>query len=96
MATTNANFRVDTQAKDQFEAIVNQLGMTASTAYNLFINATIQRRALPFDVTLDPLTIPEVRAKVEAELERRLARENDPTTKWYSGDQVREMLGLNK
>ena len=94
VATTQANFRVDAQAKDQFEAIVNQLGMTASTAYNLFINATIQRRGLPFDVVLDPLTIPEIRSKVVAELKQRLALENDPNTKWYSNDQIREELGL--
>ena len=95
MATTQTNFRIDTQAKQQFENIVNKLGMTTSTAYNLFVNATIQRRGLPFEVVLDPLTIPEVRTKVVAELKRRLASENDPNTKYLTLEESRRELGLS-
>ena len=46
------------------------------------------------DAVFDPLTIPEERAKVVAELERRLALENDLNTKWYSNEEIRQELGL--
>jgi len=94
VATAQANFRLNSQAKEQFEAIVNQLGMTASTAYNLFVNATIRRQGLPFDVALDPLARPEESAKVAAELERRLALDNDPNTKYLTLEESKRKLGL--
>ena len=87
MSYSQTHFRLDSQAKEQFETIVNKLGMTASTAYTLFVNATIQHQGLPFDVALDPLADHQVRAKVEAELARRLSLDDDPNTKWYSTDQ---------
>ena len=83
MATVMTNFRLDSQAKEQFEAIVNKLGMTASTAYNLFVNATIQRQGIPFDVVLDPLSNPEELKEVIAELRRRVAVADAPGAKWY-------------
>ena len=82
MATTQANFRVDTMAKEQFEAIVNQLGMTPSTAYNLFINATIRRQGLPFDVVLDPLADSLVHENAAQEFDRRFALDNNLNTNW--------------
>ncbi|MCL2810835.1 MAG: type II toxin-antitoxin system RelB/DinJ family antitoxin [Clostridia bacterium] len=95
MSRTHVNFKADARAKDQFEAIVNQLGMTASTAYNLFINATIQRQGIPFDLALDPLTIPEVKTKVVAELKRRLDLEGDPNIRYLTLEESkREVLGL--
>jgi addiction module RelB/DinJ family antitoxin len=95
MSTTQTNFRLDTQAKEQFEAIVNRLGMTSSTAYNLFVNATIQRQGLPFDVVLDPLSDPDEMKKVIAELRHRVEEANKPDAKWYSLAEVEKELGIH-
>jgi len=95
MATTQTTVRLNTDTKEQFDEIIKSLGMSASTAFNLFVNATIQHQGLPFNVTLDPLAHPLIRAKVEAELERRIQLADDPNTKWYSTEEVLEELGLN-
>ena len=34
------------------------------------------------------------RAFINSELDKSLARENDPDTKWYTGEEIKEMLGL--
>ena len=96
MATVQTTLRLDAEAKNQFEKIVNQLGMTASTAYNLFVRATIQRQGLPFDLVIDPLSDPEVKARVDAELDRRLAQANNPEATWYTMDEVMERLKSSK
>lgn len=49
---TNMTFRMDSEVKAQMAAICAQLGMTPSTAFNLFANAFVRAKGMPFAVTL--------------------------------------------
>ena len=49
---TNMTFRIDSEVKAQMNAICNQLGMTASTAFNIFANAFVRAKGMPFAVTI--------------------------------------------
>lgn len=54
---TNMTFRMDSEVKAQMSAICSQLGMTASTAFNIFANAFVRAKGMPFAVTIaDELT----------------------------------------
>ena len=46
-------FRIDGQVKAQMEAICEQLGISTSTAFNIFANAFIRNNGIPFPLTLD-------------------------------------------
>jgi len=50
MSSRSANVmaRIEPEIKDQAEGIISQLGLTASTAINMFYRQIIQERALPF------------------------------------------------
>ena len=54
MAQTLVNFRMDTEEKDTFEDICEQLGLTISTAFKIFVKKVIREQRIPFDLTLDP------------------------------------------
>ena len=54
MAQTMVNFRMDTEEKDTFEDICEQLGLTISTAFKMFVKKVIREQRIPFDLTLDP------------------------------------------
>jgi DNA-damage-inducible protein J len=54
MAQTMVNFRMDTEEKDTFEDICEQLGLTISTAFKIFVKKVIREQRIPFDLTLDP------------------------------------------
>lgn len=55
---TNMTFRMDSEVKAQMAAICAQLGMTTSTAFNLFANAFIRSKGMPFAITLhEPIRI---------------------------------------
>jgi len=54
MAQTNINIRIDETDKQCFDAICGQLGMTMSTAFNIFAKAVIRRGGIPFDLILEP------------------------------------------
>lgn len=44
--------RVEPQVKERAEAMLDEMGLSATTAITLFYRQIIQRRALPFDVRL--------------------------------------------
>lgn len=49
---TNMTFRMDADVKAQMAAICKELGMTTSTAFNLFANAFVRAKGMPFPVTV--------------------------------------------
>ena len=54
MAQTLINFRIDENTKKQMEQICNELGITISTAFNIFAKKVIREKRIPFDVSIDP------------------------------------------
>lgn len=55
---TNMTFRMDSDVKTQMAAICDQLGMTTSTAFNIFANAFVRAKGMPFAVTVqEPVTV---------------------------------------
>ena len=51
---SNITFRIDTDVKQQMSAICKELGMSTSTAFNLFANAFVRAKGMPFPVTVQP------------------------------------------
>lgn len=52
---SNITFRIDTETKNQMSEICKQLGMSTSTAFNLFANAFVREKGMPFPVTIQPV-----------------------------------------
>lgn len=53
MAQTNLNIRIDEGDKQEFDTICGRLGMSMSTAFNIFAKAVIRQQRIPFDVALE-------------------------------------------
>ena len=49
---SNITFRIDANVKKQMAEICKSLGMTTSTAFNLFANAFVREQGMPFPVTI--------------------------------------------
>lgn len=49
---SNITFRIDANVKKQMSEICKSLGMTTSTAFNLFANAFVREKGMPFPVTI--------------------------------------------
>lgn len=49
--TSAINVQVDSETKKQATTILNDLGLSMSTAINLFLKQIIKRDGLPFEVT---------------------------------------------
>lgn len=54
MAQALINFRIDESTKKQMEQVCSELGLTMSTAFNIFAKKVIREKRIPFDLSIDP------------------------------------------
>lgn len=77
--SSNVTIRMDSDVKRECEGIYGALGVSLSTAINVFLRKSIREGGFPFDVRLDDRPNRETRAALlEAD---RIAK--DPTAKRY-------------
>ncbi len=49
--TTNISIRMEKDLKEQAERLFNDLGMTMSTALNIFVRQAVRQGKIPFEIT---------------------------------------------
>jgi DNA-damage-inducible protein J len=54
MATTAVNFRMDSDLKNDFAQICDDIGMSVSTAFTVFAKKVVREHAIPFELEADP------------------------------------------
>lgn len=52
--TTNVTIRMDAEIKAQADALFNQLGMSLTTAINIFVRQALREERIPFPITATP------------------------------------------
>jgi len=60
MPTSTFSIRMDPEVKRQLDAFCAEVGMSTSTAINLFARAVIRDRKLPFEIAAPALTEEEL------------------------------------
>jgi len=50
MSTKSVNFRIDEELKHQAEVVLDELGLSMSSALTLFLKQMVNKRALPFRI----------------------------------------------
>ena len=71
--TATITTRVNSEDKAMFDAFCEAVGLTASSAINMFIKATIREGEIPFKIKADPFYSEENQARLKksiAELEK--------------------------
>lgn len=74
----NITLRIDQDLKNQAELLFDDLGLSLSTAFNMFIKQSLREGALPFKPKTDKHSKRTLRAMREA-----LEVEKDPNAKEY-------------
>lgn len=77
--TTNFSVRMDSDIKKQCERLYGELGMTLTTAINVFLRQSLRSGGFPFDIRLEQFNRETVSAMLEAE-----HLSHDPSVKRYS------------
>ena len=50
--TTNISIRMDKSLKKEADKLFNEIGMSLSTAFNIFVRQVIREQAFPFNINL--------------------------------------------
>ena len=91
MANTTAVYaRIDTELKDNAEAILAQLGITPSSAITMLYSQIVLQKGMPFELRLPSARPTAIGGMSQAELDAELAQgiaslKNDRS---YSADEV--------
>ncbi len=81
---------MDKDVKDQAEEIFNELGMSMTTAVNIFMRATIREHGIPFELKLD---VPNETTADAIEEGRKMV--SDPSAPRYSSmDELKSALDV--
>ena len=83
--TTNISIRMDAELKAAADALFDELGLSLSAAFNIFVRQCIREGGIPFKITKGTPNAKTIAAMLEAE---RISR--DSNVKKYSD--VEEVL----
>lgn len=77
MATTAITVRLDAEKKKKFDELCQEIGMSANTAINIFVNQMVRSKSLPFMVTVetDKKEDPRVKFSEMFQRQRQLAEQ---------------------
>lgn len=87
MEIANVSFRIDAKLKKEAEALFNEMGMTMTTAFNIFLRQAVRERRLPFIVSTQNYNDETIAALEESE---KLL--SDKNTKKYSLEEALEEI----
>ena len=74
MPTTNLSIRMDVTKKREAEELFSNLGMSLTTAFNVFINQALRVRGIPYSITE---AVPNAETMEAIREARRIARDLD-------------------
>ena len=91
MATTNINVRVDSALKQEAEALFNDLGLSMSSAINMFLRSAVMHDGIPFEVKRQT---PNAETKAALDEYEEMKKHPDQYKRYESFDEVLdEVLG---
>lgn len=90
MASAVLNIRTDKETKEKAETIFSELGLSMSTAINVFLKTTVRENGLPFSLRLE-----QPNAETVAAIEEGRLIANDSSIKAYDNiSELRKDLGV--
>lgn len=69
MGSTNVNIRMDSDLKKQFESFCSDMGMSMTTAFNVFAKKAVREYRIPFEIGGD---LPNAETREALEEVRRM------------------------
>ncbi len=92
MATTPVYARIDTNLKENAEAILAQLGITPSSAIQMMYSQIVLRRGMPFDLQLPAPTAIGTMTREELDSELLKGVNSLKNGEGYTADEVDSIL----
>ena len=92
MGQTVTTIRMDAELKAEFDKLCDQFGMSANTAFNIYVKAVVRQRRIPFQIEADTLEETMEKGRRAFYEMRRAAAENG--TAGMSLEEINEEIRL--
>lgn len=80
MSQQAMTIRIDSKIKSQFDILCEQFGMSANTAINIFVNAVVRSKSIPFKISVSEqsLTTKEKAQQAFSSIRKRAESSTEP------------------
>ena len=92
MRQTATTIRLDADLKAEFDKLCEEFGMSANTAFNIYVKTVVRQRRIPFPIEADPVDEVMERGRRAFYEMRRIAAENG--TAGMSIEEINEEIRL--
>ena len=92
MRQTATTIRMDADLKAEFDKLCDEFGMSANTAFNIYVKAVVRQRRIPFQIEADSIDEVMERGRKAFYEMRRQAAENG--TAGMSLEEINEEIRL--
>ena len=92
MRQTATTIRLDADLKAEFDKLCEEFGMSANTAFNIYVKTVVRQRRIPFQIETDPIDEVTERGRRAFWEIRRMAAENG--TAGMSLEEINEEIRL--
>lgn len=92
MRQTATTIRLDADLKAEFDKLCEEFGMSANTAFNIYVKTVVRQRRIPFLIETDPIDEVTERGRRAFWEIRRMAAENG--TAGMSLEEINEEIRL--
>lgn len=91
MATVNTSIKIDEETKKEAQKLFKDLGLSLSTAINIFLKQAIREKGIPFYIN----SLPKNSEQVQAFEEAKQIKKNPSNYKSYSSpeEMFKDVLG---
>ncbi|MBO7069323.1 MAG: type II toxin-antitoxin system RelB/DinJ family antitoxin [Bacteroidaceae bacterium] len=91
MAQVSMTVRMDSQLKQNFDALCSRMGMSVNAAINIFANAVVRTRGIPFRISANPTEVEDQALKEFREFRKMVASSDRPE---LTLDEINEEIRL--
>lgn len=91
MAQVSMTVRMDSQLKQNFDALCARMGMSVNAAINVFANAVVRTRSIPFKISANPIEIEDQALREFREFRNMVAANDRPE---LTLDEINEEIRL--
>lgn len=91
MAQVSMTVRMDSQLKQNFDALCSRMGMSVNAAINIFANAVVRTRGIPFKISANPIEEEDQALREFREFKKMIANSDSPE---LTLDEINEEIRL--
>ena len=97
MSTTAISIRLDSDIKEQFDALCKEFGISTNAAFNLFARTVVREKAIPFSISITSnMNNSEKRSIAAQKALMRIQEISSQESHEWTNEEIDELIASNR